>query len=358
MENLDLLKRLCETPGVPGREERVRALIQKEVAGLFDSVETDALGNLICRRNPRGKAKKGAPESKHGGPLRVMMLCHMDEIGFYVTAVDDKGYLWMNPAGGFDTRNLFSRRVTVIADDGDYHGVMNPGGRPVHISSPKDRERVPEVKEFYVDVGMKADAVKKKFKVGDYVVMNEPAIEVGDKFVSKALDNRVACWLGIEAVRKLEKTKAAHTCEVIVAFTTQEEVGLRGAKTASHAVQPDIGLGIDVTLSCDTPGVPGEEAVTKQGIGFGLHIKDSSFISDYQLVNEVEALAKKNKIAYQRTILAAGGQDGAAAQQAAAGARAVGITVGTRYIHTVTEMIDKKDLYAARDILAAYCASK
>ncbi|HLP84103.1 MAG TPA: M42 family peptidase, partial [Phycisphaerales bacterium] len=106
------------------------------------------------------------------------------------------------------------------------------------------------------------------------------------------------------------------------------------------------------------PGVPSEEAVTKQGIGFGLHIKDSSFISDYQLVNEVEALAKKNKIPYQRTILAAGGQDGAAAQQAAAGARAVGITVGTRYIHTVTEMIDKKDLYAARDILAAYCATK
>ncbi|HLP83325.1 MAG TPA: M42 family peptidase, partial [Phycisphaerales bacterium] len=256
MENLDLLKRLCETPGVPGREERVRDLIEKEVAGLFDSVETDALGNLICRRKPRGKAKKGAPESKHGGPLRVMMLCHMDEIGFYVTAIDDKGFLWMNPAGGFDTRNLFSRRVTVVADDGDYHGVMNPGGRPVHISSAKDRERVPEVKEFFVDVGMKADVVKKKFKVGDYVVMNEPAIELGDKFVSKALDNRVACWLGIESVRKLEKTKAPHTCEVIVAFTTQEEVGLRGAKTASHAVQPDIGFGIDVTLSCDTPGVP------------------------------------------------------------------------------------------------------
>ena len=358
MENLDLLKRLCETPGVPGREERVRALIEKEVAGLFDSVESDALGNLICRRKPRGKAKKGSPESKHGGPLRIMMLCHMDEIGFYVTAIDDKGFLWMNPAGGFDTRNLFSRRVTVVGDDGDYHGVMNPGGRPVHISSPKDRERVPEVKEFFVDVGMKADVVKKKFKVGDYVVMNEPAIEVGDKFVSKALDNRVACWLGIESVRKLEKTKVQHTCEVIVAFTTQEEVGLRGAKTASHAVQPDIGFGIDVTLSCDTPGVPSEEAVTKQGIGFGLHIKDSSFISDHTLVSEVEALAKKNKIAYQRTILAAGGQDGAAAQQAAAGARAVGITVGTRYIHTVTEMIDKKDLYAARDILTAYCASR
>ncbi|HYF13563.1 MAG TPA: M20/M25/M40 family metallo-hydrolase [Phycisphaerales bacterium] len=356
MENMDLLRRLCETPGVPGREERVRALIQDEVGGLFDSVDTDPLGNLICRRNPRGKAKKGE-QSRHGGPLRVMMLCHMDEIGFYVTSIDDKGFLWMNPAGGFDTRNLFSRRVTVVAEGGDFPGVMNPCGRPIHISSAKDREKVPEVKEFFVDVGMTAERVKRTFRVGDYVVMNEPAIDMGDKFVSKALDNRVACWLGIESVRKLEKTRAPHACEVVVAFTTQEEVGLRGARTASHTIEPDIGLGIDVTLSCDTPGVPCEEWVTRNGAGFGLHIKDSSFISDYKLVSEVEALARKNKIPYQRTILAMGGQDGAAAQQAASGARAVGITVGTRYIHTVTEMIDKKDLFAARDILAAYCTA-
>jgi putative aminopeptidase FrvX len=356
MENLDLLKRLCETPGVPGREERVRALIEREIKGLFDTVVTDPMGNLICTRKPRSKAK--GEKGKAGGPLKVMQLCHMDEIGFYVTAIDDKGFLWMNPAGGFDTRNLFSRRVMVVASDGDYMGVMNPGGRPVHISSAKDREKIPEVKEFFVDVGLKADVVKRKFQVGDYVVMHEPAMEMGDKFVSKALDNRVACWLGIESVRKLEKTKAQHTCEVVVAFTVQEEVGLRGAKTASHAVEPDIGFGIDVTLSCDTPGVPSEEAVTKQGQGFGLHLKDSSFISDFKLVGEVEQLAKKNKIPFQRTILAAGGQDGAAAQQAAAGARAVGIVVGTRYIHTVTEMIDKRDLFAARDILTAYLASK
>jgi endoglucanase len=131
-------------------------------------------------------------------------------------------------------------------------------------------------------------------------------------------------------------------------------VGLRGAKTAAYAIKPDIGIGLDVTLSCDTPGVPEEEAVTQQGKGFGLHIKDGSFISDHRLVQEFEEVAKRNKIPYQRTILAAGGQDGAAAQQAAAGARAVGIVVGTRYIHTVTEMIDKSDLAAARDVLAAY----
>lgn len=360
--NIDLLKRLCETPGVPGREERVRALIEKEVKGLFDEVTREPMGSLICRRGPRagknGKnGKKGSPKKGEGGATKVMLLCHMDEIGFYVTHVDKKGYIWLNAAGGFDPRNLFSRRVLVCTDEGDFKGVMNPGGRPVHISGPEERKKVPEVKEFFVDIGLPAEKVQESVKVGDYVVMDEPLIEVGEKIVSKALDNRVACWLGIEAVRQLEKSGKGHDCEVYVAFTTQEEVGLRGAKIAAFHVKPDIGLGIDVTLACDTPGVPDEEAVTFQGKGFGLHVKDSSFIADHSLVREVEQVAREHKIPYQRTILAAGGQDGAAAQQTAAGARAVGITVGTRYIHTVTEMIHKKDLEAARDVLAAYLAT-
>lgn len=360
--NIDLLKRLCETPGVPGREDRVRSLIESEVEGLFDEIETDAMGSLICRRYPRpargakktGRAGKPKPVE---GATRVMLLCHMDEIGFYVSSIDDKGFLWINAAGGFDPRNLFSRRVLVCTDSGDFKGVMNPGGRPVHISSPDDRKKVPEVKEFFVDIGLDAKDVKKRVQIGDFIVMDEPLVEMGDKVVSKALDNRVACWLGIEAVRQLEKSGTGNRCEVVVAFTTQEEVGLRGAKTASYGVRPDIGFGIDVTLACDTPGVPDSEKVTAQGEGFALHIKDGSFISDAGLVKEVEALAKKKRIPYQRSILGAGGQDGAAAQQAAAGARAVGVTVGTRYIHTVTEMIHKRDLGAARDILAAYLGS-
>lgn len=361
MLNTNLLKRLCQTPGVPGREERVRALIQSEVKGLFDEVRVDAMGSLICTRGPRQKggqkSGKGAGKSGATRPLRVMQLCHMDEIGFYVSHIDDKGFLWLNNAGGFDPRNLFSRRVLVCTEGGDLVGVMNPGGRPIHISAPEERTKVPDVKEFFVDIGLPADKVKKQVKIGDYVVMHEPFEEVGDKLVSKAMDNRVACWLGIESVRELDRLGTGHACEIVVAFTVQEEVGLRGAKTASHAVEPDVGLGIDVTLACDTPGVPDREAVSIHGKGFALHIKDGSFISDHALVAEIEALAKKHKIPYQRSILAAGGQDGAAAQQAAAGARAVGITVGTRYIHTVTEMIDKTDLKAARDILARYMSA-
>ena len=338
--NIDLLKRLCETPGVPGHEERVRGLIEQEVKDLFDEVRADPMGSLLCVRKAK---QKDAP--------KVMLLCHMDEIGFLVSHISKEGFLSLQPVGGFDTRNLFSRRVLICTDDGDIPGVMNPGGKPIHISSAEERKKVPEVGDFVIDTGL-GEKTKDVVKIGDYVVMNEPFMELGDKVVSKALDNRVACWLGIEAIRKLGKK--GDGAEIHVAFTTQEEVGLRGARTASYTVKPDIGIGIDVTLSCDTPGVPEKDMTTKQGDGFGLHVRDSSFIADKGLVKEIEALAKKKKIPYQRTMLMAGGQDGAAAQQAASGARAVGIVVGTRYIHTVTEMLDKRDLKAARDILAAY----
>jgi len=342
--NIDLLKNLCETPGVPGHEERVRDLIMAQVEGLFDEVTTDPMGSLLCMRKAD---REDAP--------KVMLLCHMDEIGFLVSHISDKGYLYLQPVGGFDPRNLFSRRVLVCTDQGDLKGVMNPGGKPVHIASPEDRKKIPEVGEFFVDLGM-GEAAKDVVKVGDYVVMDEPFIEIGDKFVSKALDNRIACWLGVEVMRALgEKGRSV---ELHVVFTCQEEVGLRGARTSSHRVQPDIGIGVDTTLACDTPGIPDHFSTTTQGRGFGLHVRDSSFIADKALVREIEDIAIAQDIPYQRTMLAAGGQDGAAAQQAASGARAVGIVVGTRYIHTVTEMIHKTDLQAALDILVAYLAAQ
>jgi endoglucanase len=342
--NAELLRQLCEMPGVPGHEDRVRKLIMSEIDGLFDEVTVDPMGSLLCRRDAD---KPDAP--------KIMLLCHMDEIGFLVSHISDKGYLYLQPVGGFDPRNLFSRRVLVCTDDGDFKGVMNPGGKPIHISSAEDRKKIPEVGEFYVDLGL-GEAAKDVIKVGDFVVMDEPFIEIGDKFVSKALDNRIACWLGIEMMKKLGSE--GRGAEIHVVFTTQEEVGLRGARTSAFKVQPDIGIGIDTTLACDTPGVPDKDATTVQGKGFGLHVRDSSFIADKALVREIETLAIKNDIPYQRTMLAAGGQDGAAAQQAAAGARAVGIVVGTRYIHTVTEMIHKTDLQAALDILTAYLADQ
>jgi endoglucanase len=354
--DIALLKRLCETPGIPGREERVRALVEKEVLGrgraLFDEHHVDAMGSLICtRRATRAVRGKGSARAR---ATRVLLAAHMDEIGFYVRHVDDQGCVWLNPAGGFDTRNLFATRVLVATDGGDLPGVMNPGGKPIHISSEADRTKVPGVEEFFVDLGMTAADVKKRVKVGDYVVLDQPFLETPLKVVSKALDNRMAVFVAIEALRRVAARGARHSADIVVAFCTQEEVGLRGATTAANQVGADIGVGLDVTLACDTPGVPDTQRVTRQGDGAAIMVQDSSMISDHRLVDDLCAVARKHRIPHQRAILPRGGQDGAAIQRSGKGARCVALGAGTRYIHTTTEMIDRRDLEAVVDLLAAW----
>jgi len=339
--DISLLQRLCETPGIPGREERVRALVQKEIKGLFDSVTVDPMGSLLCTI----KARK-----RSGGP--ILVAAHMDEIGFYVRHVDEQGFLWLNPAGGFDARNLFSRRVLVITEKGDLKGVLNPGGKPIHISSEAERSKVPGTEEFFIDLGREAGDVKSRVQVGDYVVMDEPFLDLPTAVISKALDNRFACFMAIEAIRAIAKRRGQLSRDVVVAFTTQEEVGLRGAMTAANAVGAEIGIGLDVNLACDTPGVPDSQRVTKHGLGAAVMVQDGSMISDYGLLTQVCAIAKRKKIPHQRAILPRGGQDGAAIQRSGKGAQCIAIGAGTRYIHTVTESINKKDLKAAIDLLA------
>ncbi len=339
--DIPLLQRLCETPGIPGREERVRALVQRETKGLFDSVSVDPMGSLLCTI----KARK-----RSGGP--ILVAAHMDEIGFYVRHIDDQGFLWLNPAGGFDARNLFSRRVLVVTEKGDLKGVMNPSGKPIHISSEAERNKVPGTEEFFIDLGRDAGDVKSRVQVGDYVVMDEPFMDLPTAVISKALDNRFACFMAIEAIRAIARRRGQLSRDVVVAFTTQEEVGLRGAMTAANAVGAEIGIGLDVNLACDTPGVPDSQRVTKHGVGAAVMVQDGSMISDYGLLTQVCAIAKRKKIPHQRAILPRGGQDGAAIQRSGKGAKCIAIGAGTRYIHTVTESINKKDLKAAIDLLA------
>ena len=167
-------------------------------------------------------------------------------------------------------------------------------------------------------------------------------------------------FAAIEAVTKLNKARGKtgqHACEIVVAFTTQEEVGLRGAISAAQSVDADFGIGLDVTLCADTPGVPEADRVTKRGDGAGVMFMDSSMIADRDLAESICSLAKRKKISYQRCILPRGGQDGAAIQRSGRGVRCAAIVCGTRYVHTITESIEKSDLQATIDLLAAWMTS-
>lgn len=359
---MDLLRKLVETPGISGREERLRELILQRTQGLFDETRVDPLGSLHGVRKARGDAATNG-----GRPKRVMVAAHMDQIGFMVKHIGDDGFLRVQNVGGFDTRNLFARLVTVCGSgggnggaesgqSGDLPGVMNPGGRPIHIASEEDKKKIPEVSDLVIDLGMKGDEVKKRVQIGDPVVIHVPFTQVGDTFVGQALDNRVACWIAIRALEKLEHDHTPHACEIHCVFTVQEEVGLRGALTAAYAIEPDIGIGLDTTLCVDTPGTPEDQRVTRQGDGAALTLMDSGSISDPHLIADFERIARDHDIPTQRSILPRGTTDAAAIQRARGGVRSMTLSCPTRYIHTVTEMVHKTDLHACRDGLAAFLA--
>jgi endoglucanase len=339
--NISVLKQLSEAPGVPGREERVRTILEKEAHGLFDTVTTDPMGNLIATKN-----------AKEPGAKRVLLACHIDEIGFYVRHVDEKGFVRIQNVGGFDTRNLFARRVLIqTSKDGDLVGLLNPSGRPIHIAKEEEKKKIPEISEFSVDLCMHADEVKKKVRIGDPVTLIQSFHEIGHCVSGKCLDNRVAAFVAIEAIKKLKKDPRF---EVVLAATVQEEVGCRGAGPAAYACEPDIAIAIDTTLAVDTPGVPEDERVTKQGDGCALTIMDSLTISDRGLIDEFEAVAKRRDIPCQLSILPRGGTDAGPMQRVRGGLRTMTLSIPTRYIHTVTECIHKRDLQSAIDLLAAW----
>jgi endoglucanase len=347
---MDLLERLIKTPAVSGREERVREMITRETHPYFDEIRTDPMGSLICHRKP-GRAKTGkAKGSKSGRPTKVMIAAHMDQIGFMVRHIDSNGFLRLQNVGGFDTRNLFARLVTVCTSSGDLPGVMNPGGRPIHIATEEDKRKIPDVSDLVVDLGLAEKQVKAKVAIGDMVVIDAPFSRVGKTAVGQAMDNRVACWVAIRAVQAMRSSG----CEIFAVFTVQEEVGCRGAGPATFGIDPDVVISLDTTLCVDTPGVPEDQRVTKQGEGAGLLVMDSSMISHPGLLGEFERIAAARKIKHQRTILPRGGNDGSTMQRAGAGYRAMALVCPTRYIHTVTEMVRLDDLYACRDLLAAY----
>lgn len=349
---LPLLKALSEVAGVPGREERVRQIIEKEVAGLFDSVRTDAMGNLLATK--RASSTPAAGTASAAGPAKkVLVACHMDEIGFYVKHIDDKGYLRLYNVGGFDTKNLCARRVLVQTATGDVYGLLNPSGRPIHIAKDEDKKKTYEVNDFFVDLCLPPDEVKAKVRVGDPVSLVQRFDQIGHCVTGKCLDNRVAAFVAIEAVRRAKHLKF----EVTLAATVQEEVGCRGAGPAAFGVEPDLAVAIDTTLCVDIPGVPEEERVTKQGAGVALTIADSMTISDRGLIDSFDAVATERQIPHQLTVSTRGGTDAGPMQRAARGVRTMNLSIPTRYIHTATECIHTTDLQAAIDLLAAWLES-
>lgn len=334
---MELLKKLCEAHGVPGREEAVRELVMHELKGVTDEIRTDTLGNVIALKKGSGRGPK------------VMIAAHMDEIGFLISYMDEKtGFLRIDPVGGFDPRVLMAQRVIVHTETGDLLGII--GSKPPHLLSEEERKKSLELKDLFIDLGLPADEVKKRVSIGDFVTLQQDFTTVGQLLSCKALDDRVGVYVMIEAIRKVKK----HVCDIYAVATTQEEVGIRGARVSSFNIAPDIGIALDVTVASDVPGAGEHEHVTKVGAGTAIKIKDSLSISNPKLVRALRQIAEKKKIKYQMEILPRGGTDAGAIQMTREGVAAVTISIPTRYLHSVVEAAHKDDIQASIDLLAAF----
>ena len=331
---MELLKRLSEASGVPGREEEIRALIREALEGHVDELRVDRLGNLIAR-------KKG------GGP-KVVVAAHMDEIGFLVSHVDEKtGYLRIEPMGGFDPRTLIAKRVVVHTASGPLVGLI--GIKPIHILTEEEKKKELKVSDLFVDLGLPGEKVKERVRLGDPVTLRQDFLEVGELVSGKALDDRVGVYVGIEALKRLGE----HQADIYFVGTVQEEVGLRGARTSGFAIAPEIGVALDVTLACDMPGVQEHQRITQLGKGVAIKVKDSASISHPGLVRFLVELAEERDIPYQLEILPRGGTDAGGLQLAREGAAVVTLSIPTRYVHSVVEAAHVRDIEAAIDLLAA-----
>ena len=336
MINKKLLAQLCEVAGAPGHENRVREIVLKEVKSYVDEISIDNMGNVIALK--KGKENK-----------RVMIGAHMDEIGFIVTHIDDKGFIYFHTLGGFDPKTLTAQRV-IIHGNKDVIGVM--GTKPIHLMSAADRLKVPTTKDFFIDTGLPKKKLDKLISVGDSITRERKMIEMGDCLNCKSLDNRVSVFILIEMFKEMKETPPY---DVYGVFTVQEEIGIRGANVSSMQINPDFGFGLDTTIAWDTPGSTKQEQVSALGGGACIKVMDSSTVCDYRMVAYMKEVAKKNNIKTQLEILPAGGTDTSGIQRMNPGGSIAGaVSIPTRHIHQVIEMVDKNDVRASIDLLR-YC---
>ena len=337
--DIPLLARICEAPGAPGFEKEIRNLVLAELKGLADDIRVDNMGNVIALKKGKSSAKKS------------MAAAHMDEIGFIVTYVDDKGFVRFNPVGGFDPKTLTSQRV-IIHGRKDIIGVM--GSKPVHIMSAEEKAKNVKITDFFIDTGMTKEEVDKVIAIGDFVTRYSPLMELGDCVNAKSLDNRASVFVLIETLRELKKSKRKPAYDFYAVFTVQEEVGLRGAQASAIQIQPDFGFGLDTTIAYDIPGSTPQERCTALGEGAAIKYMDSSVICDYRMIEFMKSAAKRHKIKWQPEILAGGGTDTASLQRMVAGGSIAGaISIPTRHIHQTIETSHKADLAACIQLLAA-----
>ncbi|MCJ8502648.1 M42 family metallopeptidase [Desulfatitalea alkaliphila] len=323
-----LLQQLVQTPGISGREEKVRALVVDRMEQLGAAVRTDPMGSLI------GHLPGPGP--------RVALVAHMDEVGFLVSKVEPAGWVRVMPVGGIDPRVCGAQKV-VVHGRRDVPGIV--GSTPPHLLKKGDgaasKEALP-IEESFIDLGLPAAEIQTLVQVGDPVTFGTEGWENEHAFFAKALDDRVGLYAMLRAARLADR----RGCDLYLIASTQEEYGLRGAGPAVFGVQPHIVLALEGTVASDTPGIklPANTMVTAQGKGPEIRLSDRAMLSHRPLVDFLVQLAREAQIPHQLIVKNTGATDAAISQVAGVGVQACALSVPTRYLHAPVAMVRKTDV--------------
>ena len=333
-KSLDLMKEMMEAFGPSGFEREVNGIAKAYMEPYSDEVVVDKLGTVTF-------VARGASERP-----RVLLAGHTDEIGFIISTITKEGYLTFNPLGGWWDQVLLGQRVTIRTNKGLVPGVI--AAKPPHILPQDERNKVVTKKQMFIDVGCssKEEVEEMGVKMGDPVVPWSPfsIIREGKVAMGKAFDDRIGAFIFMEAIRRIKEGKIDHPNTVYGAATVQEEVGLRGATTISHVVDPDVAIVLEVDIAGDVPGIKPQEAPTKMGEGPSLLTYDRSMIPNQPLKEFVIKVAKEAEIPLQLSQVAGGGTDAGRIHVSRAGCPSVVISVPTRHIHSHVGLLSLEDV--------------
>lgn len=329
MDTFELISKLTAVFGPSGREDAVAEVISRLADPYADEISTDTLGNLIVR-------KKGT------GP-KLMLCAHMDTIGLVVTYMEEDGTLRFGKIGGVSAKEI--RNAPVRFENGI------TGAVKVHGKADEDKLTLDDL---YLDIGAESRAeAQSMVRLGDTAVYATVTEKAGNRIISPYLDNRVSCAILLKVLERLTTSEY----DLYLVFSVQEELGLRGAKTAAYAIDPDLAVAVDVTGAYDYPGAPKAGSAVLGG-GAAIKVMDSSVICHPDLVERLADLARQRGIKAQMDVLTRGGTDAGAIHQSRRGVMTGGVSIPCRYTHTPTSMVDLRDVEACVDTLVALIETK
>ncbi|MCZ6679131.1 MAG: M42 family metallopeptidase [Candidatus Poribacteria bacterium] len=336
-KSIELLRELTQADAIPGHEAEVRQIFQSHLEGIGE-LQNDRLGSIFCTK--QGQAEKP----------RILLDSHMDEVGFMVQRVTGSGYIKFIPVGGWWAHTLLAQRVNILTKGGKLPGVI--ASTPPHLLSESSRNKVLDIKDLYIDIGAESgEQAEKEYGVqpgcpiipyGPFMPLKNPKL-----FSAKAFDNRVGVGLVIETLQQLGE----HPNTVIGTGSVQEEVGLRGARTAASAIEPDVAIVLEGPPADDLPGFDSDAVQGRLGGGVQIRLYDPTMIANPQLCDLVIETAKTHQILHQIAVRHSGGTDAGAIHQVGHGVPSIVLGVPARYVHSHVSIINIDDYQAALDLL-------